>query len=295
MAGSSVTAAAASVTRWIQAQSGRRAVGTFHLSRLIDKLLPPYAGEITLANGLRFAVDPAAGMVERYLFYIGTWQTGLTYHLQKHTPRGAYCIDAGANIGFFTLMMMHWAGPEGRVASFEPNPATLERLRRNIGLNHFSQVEVVPKAVSQHNGTTSFILATEPGFSTISPVINVTPMQTIDVETISLDEYVAQQNWPRVDVIKMDVEGHDCQALLGARDIITRFKPVIAFEFVYSTDPAIAGATFELLTSSGYTLRRVVYRTGTRLGNLIEFDWKHQADEEISIDIICFPPGTDIE
>lgn len=291
MDSSSAAAAIGRMTRWMQARSKRRAIGLFYLARVLDRLFPHFAGIIKLENGLRFYVDTSAGKVEHFLFHIGSWQLGLTYHLEQRIPRGAYCIDAGANIGFFTLLMAHLAGAEGQVAAFEPNPATVERLRRNVELNNFSNVDIVPKAVAQHAGVTEFHLATEPGLSTISLVSHITLVEKITVETISLDDYVAQRNWPRVDVMKIDVEGHDCQAILGARDIITQFKPVIAFEFVYSTDPEIAAAAFDLLAQNGYTLRRVIYRSGLTLGKLVEFDWKHQADQEISIDVICFPPS----
>lgn len=289
MADTSITAAAGKLTRWLQARSKRRAVGTLYLARLFDKLLPPFAGEITLENGLRFHVDTAAGMVEHSIFYAGSIQIGLAHQLQQHTPPGAYCLDAGANIGFFTLIMAHYAGREGRVAAFEPNPITAERLRHNVQLNNLLNIDIVPKAVAQQVGTTEFYLATEPEKSGISPVVDITPIQKIEVETISLDAYVASQKWPRVDIIKIDVEGYDCQALLGAKEIITRFHPVITFEFSYSTDPSLAAAAFELLLSSGYTLRRIVHRSGFTLGKLTDFNWQQQADEEALIDVLSLP------
>lgn len=292
MADSPTIAAAGKLTRWIQARSGRRAVGTFYLARLFDRLLPPFAGEITLENGLRFHVDTTAGMVEHSIFYAGSIQIGLAYQIQQHTSRGAYCLDAGANIGFFTLLMAHCAGREGRVAAFEPNPITVERLRHSLQLNNLSNIDVVPKAVAQQAGTTEFYLATEPEKSGISPVVDITPIQKIEVETISLDEYVASQEWPRVDIIKIDIEGYDCQALLGAKEIITRFHPVITFEFSYSTDPSLAAAAFELLLGSGYTLCRIVHRSGFTLGKLTGFDWQQQADEEALIDVLSLPAGS---
>lgn len=291
MANSSAAAAAGKLTRWLQSRFGRRAIGTFYLARLFDKTLPPFAGEITLENGLRFYVDTAAGFVEHSIFYAGSIQLGLAYQIRQHTPAGAYCLDAGANIGFFALMMAHYAGPGGRVAAFEPNPITVERLRHNVRLNDSLHIDIVTKAVSQQSGTTEFYLASEPEKSGISPVVDITPLQKIEVATISLDEYVAEQKWPRVDIIKIDVEGHDCQVLLGAKDIIAHFHPVITFEFSYSTDPALAAAAFELLISSGYTLHRVVHRSGFTLGKLTGFDWRQQTDEEALIDVLCLPAG----
>lgn len=251
------------------------------MSRVLGRWLPDYVGEITLEDGLRFHID-SHQPTERELLYVGDRHRGLTYLLRRHTRSGAYCLDIGANIGFYALKMAHWAGPEGRVAAFEANPALLTRIGQNRALNHLDNLDIVPQAVTRAGGASArFYIAANPELSSISPQAHA--VQEIEVKTTSIDDYIAQCRWPRLDVIKMDIEGHDCAALLGGNQTIARWRPFIAFEYSYDTDPKTAEAAFDTLAENGYMLRALTLKTG-QLG---AFDWRQGAG---SVNVLCFPP-----
>jgi FkbM family methyltransferase len=278
---STVTTSVAAVTRWLQAQSKRRPIGLTRLSASVLRRLPAFTGEITLDDGLRFHIDSHKPS-ERELLFVGDRHRGLTWLLRQHTVPGAYCLDVGANLGFYALKLAHWAGPQGRVAAFEANPALLTRIEQNRALNHLENIDIVPQAVTRVGGTTTrFYIAANPELSSITPQSQAE--QEIEVKTTSIDEYIAQHQWPRLDVIKMDIEGHDCAALLGACTSIARWRPFIAFEYAYDTDTETARAAFDLLADNGYTLQALTLKTG-QLGAI---DWRQGAGSK---DVICVPP-----
>lgn len=282
MDGSSAAAAVGRMTRWIQARSKRRPVGLTRMSRALGHWLPDYSGEITLEDGLRFYVD-SRQPTERELLFVGDRHRGLTYLLQQHTTPGAYCLDLGANIGFYALKLAKWAGPNGHVTAFEANPVLVKRIEQNCALSNLGNVEIVPQAVLvQPANTIRFYISSNPELSSVSHHASV--VQEVEVETTSIDAYIARNNWQRLDVIKSDIEGYDCAALLGGRKAIARWRPFIAFEYSYDTDPETAGAVFDMLAENGYTLRMLVLKTGS----LTTFDWQQGTG---SVNVICFPPG----
>ena len=282
MDGSSTAAAVGRITRWIQARSKRRPIGLTRMSRLLGHWLPKYIGEITLEDGLRFHID-SHQPTERELLFVGDRHRGLTYLLQRHTTPGAYCLDLGANIGFYALKLARWAGPNGHVTAFEANPLLVKRIEQNCALSKISNVEVVPQAVlAQPASTIRFYISSNPELSSVS-YHAASVVQEVEVETTSIDAYIARNNWKRLDVIKSDIEGYDCAALLGGQGAITRWRPFIAFEYSFDTDPETAGAVFDMLAENGYTLRTLVLKTG----NLTTFNWQQGAG---SVNVICFPP-----
>ena len=64
---------------------------------------------------------------------------------------GDVVVDIGANAGFFTVLLGTLAGPGGRVISFEPGAANIQRLKNNIKLNELANVNLVEQPAS-HTG-----------------------------------------------------------------------------------------------------------------------------------------------
>ncbi|RMF80201.1 MAG: FkbM family methyltransferase [Chloroflexi bacterium] len=284
---SRLTALAATATRTIQVATPHRPVkGLSRMTDVLHRLLPEYRGIIRLHDGLRFAVN-SRHPSERRILFTGDYQPALTALLHNHVTTGAYCLDIGANLGFYTLKMAHWAGPNGRVAAFEANPDLLPYLNKNIQLNHFDHVSVMQKAISDELGESTFYIAPNIGKSSLNPQRVEHPERMVTVERTTIDRFIEQQRWLRLDVIKMDIESHDCYGLLGARQTIGRFRPVIVFEFWRTTPGDIAENAIALLHKHDYAL----FELG-RYGGLARFDYHifMQHPSHKHIDIVCLPP-----
>jgi FkbM family methyltransferase len=275
----------AAVTGWLQSRFPRRPLkGLTRFSALISRLFPRYVGPVRLPDGTRFHVDSHI-QAERWILFSGNYQPSLTHLLRSVTPPGGHCLDIGANLGFYTVKFAYWVGNQGRVAAFEPNPAMLDRVQRNVELNGFSHVDVVGAAVHRQSGEITFYIAPDPGKSSVNQIESA--VRQVTVPMLSIDEYVKAQAWPRLDVIKMDIEGNDCNGVIGMGESLARFRPVLLFEYQKTTPPDAAGAAFQLLVDLGYQVWAL-----RRTGELRPFDWRTFADKQT--DVLCLPPGRNL-
>src|SRR5260221_5067023 len=86
----------------------------------------------------------------------GTYEPELRSLIRALLPPGGVAVDVGANVGWHSLLMAHVAGPGGRVFAAEANPSVRKVLEQSIGLNRFSNVEVIPCIISDQEGMRSF-------------------------------------------------------------------------------------------------------------------------------------------
>jgi FkbM family methyltransferase len=144
-------------------------------------------------------------------------------------------VDVGANIGLYTCIAAGRAPSDGKVIAFEPVPANLRYLKRNLEENDLTaQVVVEEQAVGQGSGEIQIYLA-DGSIGTHSPsAMNVIGSTTsITVPEVSLDDYARQKLGGRsIDLLKVDVEGYEGAVLRGARKTLQQDKPTLLIEFV---------------------------------------------------------------
>jgi FkbM family methyltransferase len=133
---------------------------------------------------------------------------------------GMTVLDVGAHIGYFTLLAARGVGEMGRVYSFEPLPANNTLLRRNVTENSFSaRVTIIDQAVTDRPDQ---LLLHDSGHDAGTATLFSQGGTTFNVRTTSLDAWAAEQGWPRVDFIKMDIEGAEVAALNGMHELKRR-------------------------------------------------------------------------
>jgi FkbM family methyltransferase len=175
-------------------------------------------------------VEVAMGVpYERMVWLQGEEWDDLCYLRWKLRP-GDLFVDVGANLGLWTLVAAGRVGEAGRVISFEPNPATHERLLANIARNELKNVEAVPAAVAREEGEVWFACRAEHNTSGISAEAG--EAGAIRVPAVALDDaVVSRAGERRVSGIKLDTEGHELEALQGAEALIRRDWPWLVVEF----------------------------------------------------------------
>lgn len=202
--------------------------------------------------------------------------------LREVVPVGGYAVDIGANLGYYSLLLSVLVGKTGRVAAFEANPYLVPRLEADRQRNGFDHLEIYPQAVAERMGEMTFTIAKDYGKSSLL-ADNVRDVQErVQVQAVTLDAFVTERGWSRLDVIKSDIEGHDCAALLGAHDTIRRFRPVIIFELWRDTPTAWRDGVRALLREQGYQLQ-LLYLSGER----VPFDWQPLTIHHV--DVVCVP------
>lgn len=139
---------------------------------------------------------------------------------------GDVMVDVGANVGCITLMAAGLVGQRGRVAAVEPNPDNLQMLYAGMVLNGFGNVRVFPYAASDRPGVVSLT-----GGTSNTNVVSAQDPERLSVyaQAVALDDVLA--SLPRLDLVKMDVEGHEPKAFEGFSRAIERYRPALVVEF----------------------------------------------------------------
>lgn len=187
----------------------------------------------------------------------GCWLGSYEYKKQRAfagaIKPGMVVYDVGAHVGFYTLLASRRAGPSGKVFAFEPMPRNISFLRRHLALNNCANVVVVEKAVSDRPGLAWFTASHERSFEG-----HLSASGSFQVQVVTLDELWGGGKVPMPDVIKMDIEGAEHDALLGAMQLLKARHPLI---FLATHNVEKHSQCCRLLLNLGYELHSIDERT----------------------------------
>lgn len=180
----------------------------------------------------------------------------LANDFDEATPvRGAVALDVGANIGAVACWLARRAGPEGRVVVFEPDPANLAVLRRNVQLNSLPNVDIVERGAWDQEGELEFLAGggyTSSFCRTNYVAEHPDRYRRVRVPVTTIDAEVERRGLSRVDLIKMDIEGGEGPALRGARRTLERFRPTVIVESHIVENRSTLPDIREALEAAGY-------------------------------------------
>jgi len=167
---------------------------------------------LELENGLKFISE-----VHPLFDVFGSLQQHLagphTYEKYHELKRGEVVVDAGATIGTFTVLAAKSVGGEGLVIAIEPEKNNLENLKKNIKINGFNNVTIVPKGLWNRKDKKRFYLAD----STVMHSLMQKSDKSGKIEVETLDNILEKLRMSKVDFIKMNIEGAEIQALKGMK------------------------------------------------------------------------------
>lgn len=191
------------------------------------------------------------------LWHVLPWRENAISDLMRSTLKpGDIFIDAGANIGVYTVLASRLVGPSGRVISIEMMPDTAGRLATHIRINRLSNVTLVQRALSDTVGKiiTATVQSGKYGQATIAQdSLRFGLGDQMEVETTTLDKIT--QNIPYISLMKIDVEGAELTALSGAKSLLTRLGNVVYESWGWQRgdcDPVD-----QMLQSFGFKLRQM--------------------------------------
>jgi FkbM family methyltransferase len=152
--------------------------------------------------------------------------------LWRFLKPGMTFFDVGAFHGVFSVIAALRMSADGLIVAFEPSPRERRRFDLHCRMNGLTRIRLEPYAISATGGQATFFSVKE-GFTTMNslqrPPIDH-PVQPMAVDKLSLDEYVAQRDIRKIDLMKIDVEGGELQAFLGARKLLRCVRPVLICE-----------------------------------------------------------------
>ena len=194
------------------------------------------------------------------------YEPEITGIFKQHLRPGMGVLDIGANIGYFSLLAASLVGPTGFVQAWEPSNDNVKVLFASCLVNRFENVEVIQAAASEKNQVFRYFRNSTNG--NVADVREALPEDMLTAETVMglcIDDFVPAS--AHIDLVKIDVEGHEYKALLGARRTLERCQPVIVTEF---SPPSLQGRSgvggreyLEFFTGLGYEIH-AIDANGTR-------------------------------
>lgn len=193
-------------------------------------------------DGISYELD-LTEVIDSAIYFNQSREPHTTNALKRLCKPGMIVIDIGANVGSHTLPLAKSVGNKGKVYAIEPVPWALDKLRKNLALNHFTNVQIHPIALSNYTDENAeFSLRASFKTTSENPVNkdgglseswwNACEKVSVKVET--LDNFIVKENIPHVDVIKIDVDGYEVKVLKGAVKTLKSNTPSILMELAPS-------------------------------------------------------------
>ncbi|PIQ81490.1 MAG: hypothetical protein COV76_08680 [Candidatus Omnitrophica bacterium CG11_big_fil_rev_8_21_14_0_20_64_10] len=225
------------------------------------EILLPLPGRRTM----RLQLDLHEEM-EWEIYFFGTHEPGTTAFLKRRfsDPRLRVVYDIGSNIGYYAILAAALM-PEGRqVEAFEPVPWMFEMLEKNARLNGLKNLRAHEAAVGRETGVAPLFLPRGRQIPSTNGTLQKawaagflrepgSPLDQIQVRVEQLDRLIEQKVLPVPEMIRMDIEGSEADALAGMGRTLERHGPELVLEVL---EPAF-GPIGELLRKANYVTYRI--------------------------------------
>jgi len=164
--------------------------------------------------------------IGRSLQIYGEFSEGECEVFRQVVRNGSTVLEVGANIGAHTVPLAKWAGPNGRVIAFEPQRIVYQTLCANIAINSLLNVHCMQQAVGSLPGSIvvphlNYQAENNFGGLALGSFTHGEQVPVVTIDSLGLQS---------CDFIKLDVEGMECEAILGGRATIEKFKPMLYVE-----------------------------------------------------------------
>lgn len=209
----------------------RLATEGLDLDTLRETLLSSTEYQVNFGSGGKHTVDMGHAKVVvdasepefgRHIALHGSWEPHIVAILQRHLKPGDTYVDVGANVGVMSFTAAAAVGPTGQVLAFEPHPDNIRNFLAGVQVNDFKHVHLYGFALSDVQSIFSLYGASNgylmPGGETV-------------LQTVALPGDPILLDLPRLDFLKMDIEGHEPQALKGLEQTLRKHRPLVLAEF----------------------------------------------------------------
>jgi FkbM family methyltransferase len=163
--------------------------------------------------------------------------------LRRELKPGDKVLDIGANIGYYALMEAMIIGDEGIVYAVEPDQRNLMLLKENITLNRLEKsIQVFDKAISNKNGFQQFAIHQSSNLNVILPKggypASEQYMNIVRIETVDIYDFL--KSLERINLIRMDLEGHEQEVLEGIIRFAVDCPHNVPEKILFEAHPALS-------------------------------------------------------
>jgi FkbM family methyltransferase len=197
----------------------------------------------------------------------GTYELGVAAIFSRYVKPGMSVVDIGANIGYLTMLLASLVEPSGLVVAVEPNPENIKLLEASRRVNGFDQVLVIQAAACRQTGLLALNVSHSNGMTGELPGNLDAIFASRPVPCFTLDDLLPRER--HFNLVKIDTEGAELNALIGLSQTIDRDRPVIVSEFSPGMLPGISRCTgpeyLRFLIAKGYQIG-VIEHDGSETG-----------------------------
>jgi len=143
---------------------------------------------------------------------------------------GFIVVDLGSNIGYYAILASKIIGKTGKVIAIEPEFKNYSLLKRNLELNNCNNVSIYQYAIGPTNNIYSLFLSKNSNTHSMLNVKDSTGIKSIKVQTKALDSLLEEVKISHVDLIRMDIEGYEVEAIKGMINTLKNSSPYLAME-----------------------------------------------------------------
>lgn len=183
-------------------------------------------------GGFRLFVSPA-DLTNRTLLSHGSYEPHVTDAIRRSLRAGSIFCDIGANIGYYANLAASIVGDDGMVFAFEARGENCASIRASLAANGFDNVVVLPFALSDSWGFHRYLRAEGSNGFIDSLVVgrdHDKPPTSAEETVQSMPLDAMAPHFDRIDVIKLDIEGAEARAMMGAKDVLSRYRPLVITE-----------------------------------------------------------------
>lgn len=145
----------------------------------------------------------------------------------KLIKRDDFVIDGGANQGVFTLAFAKNVGKNGKVIAVEPFQYCIDQIKNNAKINKFKNIYI--EKLCLYNEEKKMKIDYSDGIGSAS-IVRKFGKQIELIRTIKIDSIEKKYKLKKIDFIKLDIEGAEFKALLGAKRVLKKFNPILSIE-----------------------------------------------------------------
>lgn len=196
----------------MHALENRLVLEEYSLQRSRSTYLGDHTALCNVLGEILMYVDTRDVSISPHLMHKGIWEAWVTLAIGRYVKRGMYCLDIGANMGYYSLLM---ASSGARIEAFEPNPRLADLMKRSISVNgRNNNITLSKLAISDISERTALhIPKTLHGGASI--VYAPEDSYAVPCTTKTLDNIITESP----DFIKCDIEGADIRAWRGMRRV----------------------------------------------------------------------------
>jgi FkbM family methyltransferase len=177
--------------------------------------------KVKKVHGVQIYLNSEDRYTSPLIAILGDYEPEVTKQFERILKPRMTVMDVGANVGWFTLLSAKLVGEDGLVVALEPDPQNFSLLSKSVETNRLKNVTLLKEAASDADGVALLGLSKN-GNTGAHAITRAVDGDAISVSSSKLDTVARRLGVRRIDLVKIDVEGHEPQVMSGMLSLINQ-------------------------------------------------------------------------